>query len=1329
VAWEDPRTGAPKVFLSYGRGDDRKLIDAIERDLQAAGFAVWRDEGSMPSRGRSFIHELRVAIEQADRIVLAVGPAAMRSEHVLMEWQYALTVDRVVVPVWLSSDFRTLPPELANLHAIRLDVEGTAGVIRRLREDPPPLGQLHGVPQLPPHYRPRPDLVSKIAATVLFDHDHPVVLDVPRRRTVISGMGGSGKSVIATAFARGAAVRRTFVDGVFWFNARSDLTGAEVKERVLRQLQSDSLAGRTCLVVLDNVETIAFVEPISQVLGPNCRLLITARDRTVATGLGAEEVRVSDMSEAESLALIADWTRTPIDALPSSARDVVVACGGNAHALALAGAYLSSPGGSYDGLLAALASANLEFMRLELIGYEYESVMRVIEACTSRLAPEGQRFFGELAALDRSASIPAGLVRRLWLSGGLPEDNAGRLLIDLEAQNLVRIDGGRVSLHDLQHLYLRAKGGENASVHERMLGVLGWPAAWSEATSDPYLFEQLSHHLVGAKRHHELVELLTQGPRWMRASLAVLSDVRAVRADVTRALEGDTSDAELVRLHAVRRAARTEATRYSPDALRALVCLGDRRLALSCARLGTPAQRLAVIEETKDPALIDETIDVLRTLAHPDPRARYQANLAVIAGPRSQELFDAAARSAAEIGISMWRDRAETEVTRSAAEVGFSMWRDHVETEVAICLMRAGRFEDAAKIAARIAVESAKAELRVQKVWRLAQQEHFDEAEKGAAALEGQERARALLGIVRARKERGDPAPSKQIDELYALAHATSAEGGPAQTGLVGRDVEERLALALAALGHFDDQRYGDVLGELIEGIRALASNDDHFEVMALVVNVLAAVDSPKSTVAIWILIVGWDRALRAAEWVPNLYPLRRSLAVGMAALATRFTREDEIDRATGLADMDLSDLHGCEILDAIALEAARRGRSDARAALERAVVRRDMVANVESRAAIIGDLAVKHREHRVALLKIAKGEALEDPRALHALVKHLVTMKRFSQALEVGSRIDHDDLKASASNAVVMGFVRAGKAADAGALINGLLQAHEPRKIKQTMALAWLGGALAEAGWLKQALRMPTVVEGSAAQWRIDADIARRRFTSALRRVSRLDRSIRSAPFCKIASALAVRDERGARKIFERARAAAGTNDEVLARVVMDVARVGYLDIVETIARSIASARSRSIAWSAATKLVTQRGGNAPPEWLAESERALAECTAGERDEPLRLLANARVTCKLDAMAVVAQIGALDLRAAATRDVADILAYQGDMRSALKLLAIEDLDEFMTWLESFPPQHLPHFWEAAEVAAWVAPVWEQVRAATARESPRAPSKRTRLRS
>src|SRR6478672_10017658 len=88
-----------EVFLSYGRADDEQFVSALQRRLAGRGIGVWWDRAEMPSRGLTFLQEIRDAVAVAERLVLVVGPAALRSEYVRAEWQYALALSKPVIPV------------------------------------------------------------------------------------------------------------------------------------------------------------------------------------------------------------------------------------------------------------------------------------------------------------------------------------------------------------------------------------------------------------------------------------------------------------------------------------------------------------------------------------------------------------------------------------------------------------------------------------------------------------------------------------------------------------------------------------------------------------------------------------------------------------------------------------------------------------------------------------------------------------------------------------------------------------------------------------------------------------------------------------------------------------------------------------------------------------------------------------------------------------------------------------------------------------------------------------------------------------------------------
>ena len=78
-----------RLFLSYSRSDDEPFVWRLYEGLKAAGFEVWFDRVSMPSRELSFSHEIEDAIMAHDRLVLVVGPGAAASDYVTHEWRFA----------------------------------------------------------------------------------------------------------------------------------------------------------------------------------------------------------------------------------------------------------------------------------------------------------------------------------------------------------------------------------------------------------------------------------------------------------------------------------------------------------------------------------------------------------------------------------------------------------------------------------------------------------------------------------------------------------------------------------------------------------------------------------------------------------------------------------------------------------------------------------------------------------------------------------------------------------------------------------------------------------------------------------------------------------------------------------------------------------------------------------------------------------------------------------------------------------------------------------------------------------------------------------------
>lgn len=223
------------IFLSYARADDEPFVRRLHGDLTQAGFDVWLDRDDMRARGLTFIDEIKHAISERDRLVFIVGPAAVASPYVRMEWEHALASDKCVNPIVRKDGrkpdgsaldaYALMPEELAFLHAedFRDDDQYAAhlaNLIRQLSDDPPPLGKLIAVPSMDaiaPHLIRQSDRIRALRDALLSDlQSKPVGITGEQPRVGLHGMGGIGKSVLACVLAHDRQVRQSYPDGIFW---------------------------------------------------------------------------------------------------------------------------------------------------------------------------------------------------------------------------------------------------------------------------------------------------------------------------------------------------------------------------------------------------------------------------------------------------------------------------------------------------------------------------------------------------------------------------------------------------------------------------------------------------------------------------------------------------------------------------------------------------------------------------------------------------------------------------------------------------------------------------------------------------------------------------------------------------------------------------------------------------------------------------------------------------------------------------------------------------------------------------------------------------------
>lgn len=212
---------------------------------------------------------------------------------------------------------------------------------------PPGSNVPYQVPELPPHFVPRIELmaIKKLLLTRPNTSLAPITMHGPT---------GTGKTALATALAHDAEVLEAFPDGVLWVSLGDDgdpqhaqaLWGAELgnalnhlpdttsRASALRALLNDL----QCLLIIDDVTDIEQVKALN-VGGPNCaRVITTDKADEITYALKTRRYSVGKMSEDEALALITEWAGILPDIYLPTVKEIIKRLGHRALPLALVGA-------------------------------------------------------------------------------------------------------------------------------------------------------------------------------------------------------------------------------------------------------------------------------------------------------------------------------------------------------------------------------------------------------------------------------------------------------------------------------------------------------------------------------------------------------------------------------------------------------------------------------------------------------------------------------------------------------------------------------------------------------------------------------------------------------------------------------------------------------------------------------------------------------------------------------------------------------------------------------------------------------------------------------
>ena len=627
---QDARPGSGRVVFLCHNSQDKAEVRTIADQLDQCGLRPWLDEREMPP-GTEWLSELEEQLARTDAGVVFLGP------HGLGPWQ------RQEIPLLLhQSNRRRIPVFAAILASTGPDAEvpgflanRTLVDLRKAEPDPieqliwgitgqrsgtesPPAGpgRLWNIPSRPPHFLPRPDKLETLRSLLLAMRGGTVAI-TGVVRVGLFGMGGIGKSVLAAWLAEDDQVRRTFVHGIYWLPLGQDpnlpvlqATLADALGEPPSRYASETPAGRlaralankACLVILDDAWQVSHVKAFTG-LGDRGALVVTTRDASLITTLGAAEFSLERLGDQESLRLLANWSEQPVTELAGQEAvvGVIHECGHLPLALAVCGA-MARDGVPWPSIHESLRTADLRALYPELPDYEHHTVLKSLHVGVEyldRAEPDAAQRYLDLAVFPEEEAVPEAAVKTLWAhTGSLPDHLADVLLARLARKSLLGLEGNapnrRLKLHDLQRDYLRVRGGDVRGLHEALLAGYGskCPSGWASGPNDGYFLSHLGHHLVAAGRNEESRALLSDFG-WLLAK---------VRAGETAALltdYGHFPDDEALQL--VRGALHRSAQAVAGDSTQLAGQLTGRLLGHSQAEIETLLDQTA--RDTSGPRL------------------------------------------------------------------------------------------------------------------------------------------------------------------------------------------------------------------------------------------------------------------------------------------------------------------------------------------------------------------------------------------------------------------------------------------------------------------------------------------------------------------------------------------------------------------------------------------------------------------------------------------------------------------------------------------------------------------------------------------------------
>ena len=352
-----------KVFISYS-SKDRFVAETIHRNLEGAGFAVWRDQTRLET---DWSREIALALAENDLLCLLWSENSLISKWVKHEWLTARALEKRIIPC-LFPMAPDLPEPLHNVHGVSFATmnEGCSALKKRISDaeiffeqyDYTTLPRNSYIPFNPnPHFTGRHADLLELYLKMIGNLNK---IGINQVGTV--GMGGIGKTQLAVEFAH----RFSFgFHEVCWIQAENpddwvrefvtiardwvqlkieDPDGPGAERRFLFALQKHFKEHPYTLVIMDNVVEPGKLNNDSYLFGLTpltlgCDLLFTTRKHFRLSGVSSQQVDVLSPDAAYELLRSYRLPKTPEE--EESARLICNAVGYLPLAITLVGAYFA----------------------------------------------------------------------------------------------------------------------------------------------------------------------------------------------------------------------------------------------------------------------------------------------------------------------------------------------------------------------------------------------------------------------------------------------------------------------------------------------------------------------------------------------------------------------------------------------------------------------------------------------------------------------------------------------------------------------------------------------------------------------------------------------------------------------------------------------------------------------------------------------------------------------------------------------------------------------------------------------------------------------------